>query len=747
MLSTAEPNRSTSSNGSSSSPPSPSSIELPSFPASAPASVKDDTLQCGGVGLNEESLHTVEQVTKALRILAADAVEEAESGHPGMPLGMAPTAATLWHRHMRFNPSNPTWINRDRFVLSAGHGSILLYSLLHVYGFESVGKDDLMRFRKLGSRTAGHPENILTPGVEVTTGALGQGISNAVGLALAESHLAATYNRPDAPPIIDHYTFSICGDGCLMEGVAAEACSLAGHWKLGKLIVFYDDNSISIEGSTDLAFTEDVPQRFRSYGWQVLQVPDGNTDIRAIHAAIVEAKATTDRPTLIVVTTTIGYGAPSKEGTAAAHGSCLGKENIASLREMSDWRCEPFEVPSDVLTETRQSIRAGEEHELAWRRDFHEYRAKYPTLASQFERYLLNGDIPDQVWDSLANTGSSYTSGNESEGRATRALSHAMINTLAAHMPHFLGGSADLGPSNLSTINKEADYSATSRGGRNLHFGVREHAMGSITNGLALYTGTSAGLVPYCATFLVFSDYMRAAIRTAALSQAGTLFVMTHDSVFLGEDGPTHQPVEHLWSFRSMPNVLVFRPADGVETAAAYEVALRRRRTPSLLALSRQRFGVDGAGSRVGALRGGYVHSDGGAGLVLDSDTGMTEAGGDEIKPDVVLIATGSELGLASSAARRGRAEGIRVRVVSMPCIELFEEQDEDYKQEVLGRGLRERTVVVEAGATGGWWRYATRFLTVDRFGTSAPCEDIRAALGLTEDRVMSLLREAADSQ
>lgn len=666
------------------------------------------------LGSTSKEICGLSTVVNALRILAADAIENAGCGHPGMVLGMAPAAVVLWDKHLKFNPCNPDWVNRDRFVLSAGHGSMLQYGLMHLYGFDSMPMEELQSFRKLGSRAAGHPENIVTPGVEVTTGALGQGIANAVGLALAESHLASTYNRPGCAPVIDHRTYCIVGDGCLMEGIAAEAASLAGHWQLGKLTVLYDDNSTSIEGSTELAFTEDVARRFNAYGWQVLHVPEGNTDLNAIDNALTEAKRQVDRPTLIIVTTTIGFGAPTKAGSAATHGACLGASEICGLRSALSWPHPPFEIPGHVLARTRAKRTTGAQLERAWRICAAVHQSKHPQLGRQFAECVLRRSLPAD-WATCLDElcAAEVTAGKAS----TRELSGRALNLLAGNLPGLIGGSADLAPSTKTHLKKHGDYSASSPGGRNLHFGVREHAMGSIANGVALH---ASGLVPFAATFLVFSDYMRASIRTAALARAGTLFILTHDSVLLGEDGPTHQPIEHLASLRAMPGVLTLRPAGAAEVAAAYEVAVERRDAPAAIILSRQGFAVAGT-RRVGALRGAYALED--------------EVGQSIEAVDVLLIATGSEVALAQTAAEKVREKGVSVRVVSMPCMELFQEQPLAYRRSVLNVP-RSRRLVVEAGARFGWDRYAAHFCTIDRFGASGGPDELAALFCLTVESV-----------
>ncbi|MBA2750598.1 MAG: transketolase, partial [Tatlockia sp.] len=494
----------------------------------------------------------------SIRFLAIDAVEKAKSGHPGLPMGAAPMSFVLWDRFMRFNPKNPAWLNRDRFLLSAGHGSMLQYALLYLTGYEDLTMDDIKQFRQWESKTPGHPENFMNPGVEITTGPLGQGIANGVGIAMAEAHLAATFNKPGLP-IIDHYTYVIMGDGCNMEGVASEACSLAGHLGLGKLIALYDDNHISIEGSTDLAFTEDVGKRYEAYGWHVLVVEDGNTNIDAIHQALETAKSVTDKPTMIKVRTTIGYGSPNKADSYEAHGAALGAAEVQATRESLGWNYEPFEIPEDAMNHWRKAIERGAKHEEDWNQLYANYKEQYPQEAATLER-MHEAELPEG-WESVL---PKYTP--EDKAEATRVQSGRTLNALSAVLPELIGGSADLASSNNTLIKGAGDYQKGQYQNRNLRFGVREHGMGAICNGLAL---DGSGLIPYCATFLVFTDYMRAAIRLAALSESGVIYVMTHDSIQLGEDGPTHQPIEHVNSLRMIPDLLVMRPADGNETSGA----------------------------------------------------------------------------------------------------------------------------------------------------------------------------------
>lgn len=658
-------------------------------------------------------------VINAVRVLTADAVENAISGHPGMPLGMAPAACVLWNKHLKFNPVNPAWINRDRFVLSAGHGCMLQYALMYLHGYDSMTIDDIRNFRSPLSRATGHPENSVTRGVEVTTGALGQGICNAVGIALAESHLASIYNREDAPALIDHYTYCIVGDGCLMEGIASEACSLAGHWRLGKLIVLYDDNKISIDGSTDLAFTEDVVSRFRAYRWHCLEVLDGDHDLRSIDLAIEEAKSVKDMPSLIKVRTTIGYGAPTKSGTKTAHGSCLGADEIEGLRNRLSWICKPFEIPDDVLVYTRQWRQKGIDLEREWNSKFIEFHQLFPEAAGQFEKLVIRQELPANWTTSL----DIFLDGCGRNKRiATRTISRDVLNAIADKLPNLVGGSADLASSTLAVLEKSVSFQHDQRSGRVLHFGVREHGMAAISNAIALYNG---GLIPFCSTFLVFSDYCRAAIRTAALSKAGVIFILSHDSVLLGEDGPTHQPVEHLASFRAMPGIFTFRPADVIEVAICYELAIERRRGPSLMVLSRQEFECP-AGSASGTRRGGYVHSENKQKVSSDVD------------PDLIYIATGSEVALASAAAEKLRLEGAVVNVVSMPCMELFELQPRSYRRSVLPKSVPlHRRIVVEAGSQFGWHKYASHFHTVDDFGVSGNEDAVRNHFGLTVEALV----------
>jgi transketolase len=649
----------------------------------------------------------------SIRFLAIDAVEKAKSGHPGLPMGAAPMAFVLWDRFMRFNPKNPQWFNRDRFVLSAGHGCMLQYALLHLTGYDSVSLDDIKQFRQWGSRTPGHPENFETPGIEVTTGPLGQGIANGVGLAMAEAHLAAKFNKPDSK-LVDHYTYVILGDGCNMEGVSGEACSLAGHLGLGKLIALYDDNHISIDGSTDISFTEDVGKRYEAYGWHVQHVENGNTDLAAIEKAIAAAKAVTDKPSLIKVTTTIGYGSPNKANTAGVHGAALGGDEIKLTRENLGWQYEPFDLPTDALAHMRKAVDRGAGYEAEWQSTLAAYRTKYPQDAAEFDRYV-SGKLPEG-WDKALPT---FTP--EDKAIATRKLSETCLNALAPVLPELIGGSADLTHSNYTEIKGFGDFLKGQYGNRNLRFGVREHGMGAICNGIALH---NSGLIPYCATFLVFADYMRAAIRLSALSQAGVIYVMTHDSIALGEDGPTHQPVETIASLRVIPNLLVIRPADGNETSGAYKIAVQAasENRPTLLAFSRQNL-PQLAGSTIdNVAKGAYILSD------------------SQGTPDIIIIGTGGEVTLCVDAAAKLTAEGKKVRVVSMPCWELFDAQDAAYRESVLPKAVTKR-LAVEAGSSFGWCRYVGNdgaTVSIDSFGASAPGGTCMEKFGFTVDNVVA---------
>ena len=645
----------------------------------------------------------------AIRFLAADAVEAAKSGHPGMPMGAAPMAYVLWHDFLKHNPADPGWPDRDRFVLSAGHGSMLLYALLHLSGYD-LPLEELRRFRQWGSKTPGHPEYGLTPGVEVTTGPLGQGISTAVGLALAERKLAAEFNR-DRFEVMDHYTYVIASDGDLMEGVSGEASSLAGHWKLGKLIVLWDDNHITIDGPTDLAFREDVLGRYKAYGWQTLFVEDGN-DTDEIRAAIEVARANTSAPTIIAVRTHIGYGSP-KQDTPEAHGAPLGEEALAAAREKLGWPYPPFEIPDEVYAHYRRALDKGLTAQEAWEQRFEAYSWEFPELGEAFTRRVVQGALPAGWRERLPRF--------ESDQKiATRKASGQVLAALSPHLPELLGGSADLTPSNNTKAPDMADFSVENPTGRYLHYGVREHAMGAILNGVMLH----GGYRPYGGTFLVFSDYMRGAVRLAALMGVPVVYVWTHDSIAIGEDGPTHQPVEHLMSLRAMPNLWVIRPADANETAAAWRMALERTSGPTALILTRQGLPVldrERYAPATEALKGGYVLSE------------------PEEAPRGVIVASGSEVTLALAAQERLAAEGVPVRVVSLPCFEAFEIQDAAYRERVLSPELP--ALAVEAGATLGWERYADDVIGLDRFGASAPGEVVYRELGFTAEHVAERMK------
>ncbi len=653
----------------------------------------------------------------SIRFLAIDAVEKAKSGHPGLPMGAAPMAFVLWDRIMRFNPKNPRWPNRDRFVLSAGHGCMLQYALLHLTGYDSVTIEDIKQFRQWESKTPGHPENFMTSGVEVTTGPLGQGIANGVGLAMAEAHLAAKFNKSDAK-IVDHYTYVILGDGCNMEGVSGEACSLAGHLGLGKLIALYDDNHISIDGSTDVSFTEDVAKRFEAYGWHVQHIADGNTDLKGIESAIEAAKAVTDKPSFIKVTTTIGYGSPNKANTAGVHGSALGGDEIKLTRENLGWEYEPFVIPEDATKHMGKAVERGANYEAEWNKVWTGYKSKYAEESAEFERYIT-GKLPEG-WEKALPT---YKP--EDKPLATRKTSENTLNALAPVLPELIGGSADLTHSNLTYLKVSGDFQKGQYENRNLRFGVREHGMGAICNGIALY---APGLIPYCATFLVFADYMRPAIRLAALSEAGVIYVMTHDSIALGEDGPTHQPVETIASLRAIPNLTVIRPADGNETSGAYKVAVENahQHRPTLMAFSRQALPQLVGSSIEGVTKGAYVLSD------------------SQGTPDIILIATGSEVHLCVQVAEKLQAEGKKVRVVSMPSWEIFDAQSKEYRESVLPKAVTKR-LAVEAASSFGWCRYygsEGAMVSVDRFGASAPDKVVLDKFGFTVDHVLAKAKE-----
>jgi transketolase len=650
-----------------------------------------------------------------VRTLAMDAVQQASSGHPGMPMGCAPMAYVLFREVMDLDPTDPMWPDRDRFVLSAGHGSMLLYSSLYLAGYERPTMEDLRNFRQWGHPTAGHPENFLLEAVETTTGPLGQGFANGVGMALAAERLAAEFNRP-GHDIVDHRVYGIVSDGDLMEGVSAEAGSLAGHLRLGRITYLYDDNAITIDGRTDLAFSEDVRARFDAYGWHTQRLEDG-TDLDAIRAAITAADAD-DRPSLIAVRTVIGFGSPNKAGTSSAHGSPLGEDEIRATKEALGWpHAEPFTVPDDVR-EHLDRREDGRRRREAWEERFAAYREAHPDLAAEFERRVIRRELPEGWTDALPTL----------EGKdATRKHSGAVINAIADRVPELLGGSADLAASNNTDVEGGGDFRADDRTGRNLRFGVREHAMASMANGIALH----GGVIPYVATFLIFTDYCRPALRLSALMKQRVIYVMTHDSIGLGEDGPTHQPIEHLPALRAIPGLQVFRPADGEETVGAWKVALESQ-VPSVIALTRQGLPPLGDKPADAVERGAYVvHRAGPVGAA----TAM---------PDVVLLATGSEVQLCLGAADQLAAEGVAARVVSMPSWERFAAQDASYRDEVLPPTVRAR-VAVEAAAPFGWERWvgdAGRIIGMERFGASAPAEVLFERFGFTPDRVADVARE-----
>ncbi len=657
-----------------------------------------------GKSLENKAINTI-------RFLSADAIQQANSGHPGLPMGTAALTYTLWTRHLRHNPINPVWVDRDRFVLSGGHGSMLLYSMLHLSGYE-LSLDDIKNFRQWQSLTPGHPEYGLTPGVETTTGPLGQGFANGIGFAIAEAHLAAIYNRPDFP-IINHYTYGVVTDGDLMEGVTSEAASLAGHLRLGKVIYLYDDNRITIDGSTDLTFTEDRGARFEAYGWHVLKVDDGN-DVNAVDQAIQQAKED-PRPSLIVCRTHIGYGLPTKQDTAAAHGSPPGDEELDAAKKALDWPIEPrFYIPEEVLDFFRKVKVQGSELENNWNKLFASYREKYPDEAAELKRRLsgnLAGNWEKEIPEFPA----------DPKGMATRAASGKVINALSSVIPELIGGSADLAPSNKTWIDGSPDFQANQYQGRNFHFGVREHGMGAVINGMAIH----GGVIPFGGTFLVFSDYMRGAIRISALSHITSIWVFTHDSIGVGEDGPTHQPVEHLAALRAIPNLVVLRPGDANEVAQAWAYAIRQREGPTVLALSRQSIPVLDRSlysPAEGLQRGAYILAD-----IGDHD------------PEIILMASGSEVDLIIKAGERLAAEGKNVRMVSFPSWELFRRQEKSYQELVLNPKIKAR-LAIEAGVAQGWREWVGDMgviISIDCFGASAPAGRIYEEFGLSIDEVI----------
>ncbi len=644
----------------------------------------------------------------SIRTLSADAIDKAKSGHPGLPLGAAPIGYSVF-TNMTFNPKNPSFDNRDRFVLSAGHGSMLNYSLLYLFGYK-ITKEDIKNFRQVGSITAGHPEYGVCPGVETSTGPLGQGIANAVGMAIAETHLAEKFNR-EGFDVVDHYTFSICGDGCMQEGIEYEAASLAGHLKLGKLIVLYDDNNITIEGDTNITFTEDVAKRHEALGWQVIKVADAN-DVDAVQKAIKKAKKEKNKPSLIICKSVIGFGSPLA-GKESCHGAPLGEANTKALKENLGWTLDAFEVPDEVFAHCKKFANRGKRTEKAWNKLFKEYAEKYPELANEYLAWKQNKAPSESQLNELWNA--------ITKEDATRGHSSTVLNKLADLMPNMIGGSADLAPTNKSNMKGKGDYSAENRLGRNIHFGIREHAMCAITNGMYLH----GMLRPYCATFAIFSDYMKNAMRMTALMQLPIPFILTHDSIGVGEDGPTHQPIEQLTGLRSMPNMKVYRPADGTETVAAWISAITGNK-PTALFLSRQTLPeIDGTSKE--ALKGGYVVKD-----------------GVKNKPDIILMATGSELSIAVKASEELSKEGIDARVVSMPCMEEFENQSAEYKESVLPNDVRAR-IAIEAGSTTCWYKYVGLDGTVigmESFGISGPAKELFAKFGFTVENVVAKAKQ-----
>ena len=648
-----------------------------------------------------------------IRTLAMDAVQQAESGHPGTAMALAPLAYVLWQRHLKYNPASPNWLDRDRFVLSAGHACMLLYSVLYLTGYD-LTLDDIKHFRQWASRTPGHSEHGITPGVEATTGPLGQGVGNSVGMAIAEAQLAALFNRP-GHEIIDHYTYFLASDGDLMEGISHEACSLAGHLKLGKLIGFYDDNHITIDGSTDLAFSDDTARRFEAYGWHVQRIADGN-DLEAIDAAMTAAKRATDRPSLIIVRTHIAWGSPNKQDTAEAHGAPLGVDEVRATKQSLGWpSLEPFHVPEEALQRWRRAKDRGTRLEADWKKKWDAYRAAHKDLAAELERRLA-GELVEG-WDAA------LPAFGPKDAQATRAASGKVLNAIAAKLPELIGGSADLTGSNNTEIKGGGVFSAGSHAGRNFHFGVREHAMGAALNGIALHRG----FIPFGGTFLIFSDYMRPAIRLAALTHLKPIYVFSHDSIGLGEDGPTHQPIEQLAALRAILNMTVIRPSDPTEVVEAWRAAILHKNGPVALVLTRQKVAVVDRSrySAAGGLhKGGYVL-----------------AGSD--KPDFVLMASGSEVELVLGAYETLTADGRRSMAVSMPCLEYFDRQPQSYRDSVLPPGVPR--IAVEAAAPHSWYRWVGEkgvIIGLERFGASAPYQRAYHELGLTVDRIVDAARK-----
>jgi transketolase len=659
-----------------------------------------------------------EMSVNAIRVLSADAIQKANSGHPGLPLGTAPVAYELFAKHMNYNPHNPDWVNRDRFVLSGGHGSMLLYSLFHLFGIGNLSLEEVKNFRQFGSLTPGHPEYGHTVGVEATTGPLGQGMAMAVGMAMAEAHLSSVFNK-EGFPVVDHYTYVLGGDGCMMEGISSECFSLAGTLGLSKLIVFYDSNNISIEGSTDIAFTEDVVTRFKAFGFQTIEVEDGN-DLEAIGKAIEEAKADKTRPSLIKVNTLIGYGCPAKQGKASAHGEPLGVDNVAALKENINWPCKgDFEVPKEVYDHYKELADNMAKAEDKWNELFAAYVEKYPEMKELWDNYFDGYDMSD-----LFNSDEYWAKGDKPE--ATRSTSGTILNMIKKAMPNLIGGSADLAPSNKTNMKNAGDFSKDNYAGTNLHFGVREQAMAAIGNGLALHGGLKA----FVATFFVFSDYVKPMARLSALMKLPLTYVFTHDSIGVGEDGPTHEPIEQLAAFRSLPDFTVFRPCDRTETAAAWMYAVENECGPTGLVLTRQNL-PQIEGSSKDALKGGYV--------IAESEKAV---------PDAIIIASGSEVSLAINAKEELKKSGIDVRVVSMPSMELFDKQSAEYKESVLPNGVRKR-VAVEALSDFGWYKYVGldgRVIAMEGFGASGPAATLFEHFGFTVDNVVKTVKEVVNA-
>ena len=653
-------------------------------------------------------MQDVKQLTvNAIRVLSAEAIQKANSGHPGLPLGAAPIGYAAF-TNMVFNPKDTAFDNRDRFVLSAGHGSMLDYALYYLFGF-GLTKEDIMNFRQLGSKTAGHPEYGVCPGVETSTGPLGQGIANAVGMAIAEDYLANKFNK-EGFPIVDHYTYALCGDGCMQEGIENEAASLAGSLKLGKLIVLYDDNDITIEGNTDITFTENVGKRHEAMGWQVINVKDAN-DLNALNRAIKKAKAEKEKPSLIIIKSQIGYGS-HLVGKASCHGAPLGEEGVATLKQNLGWTSAPFEVPEEVFKHCKKFASKGKRAQKVWKEMFKAYSEAYPELAKEYiswkKRELPDLKAIEDLW-------------KFEKDDASRGYSHTVLNKLANLVPNLIGGSADLGPANKSNMKSRGDYLPTDKSGSNMHFGIREHAMAAIVNGMYLH----GGLIPYCATFAVFSDYMKNAMRMSAIMELPVIYILSHDSIGVGEDGPTHQPIEHLAGLRAMPHMNVYRPCDGRETTAAWIAALKGK-DPSCIVVSRQTLPqLEGTGEN--AFKGGYV--------LCDSD---------KKTPDVILIATGSEVNLAVSAKAELKSKGIDARVVSMPCVEDFEKQSDKYKESVLPKAVRAR-VAIEAGSPMCWYKYVGmdgKIIGMETFGESAPAKKLFDKYGFTVENVVNTAME-----